>query len=249
MKKPVFTDTHCHLAEPILRCRLPEIVAQAAEQGVAQFIVPAITPNDWQTLLAWQTQPEIHALALGVHPWFCETYSPQSHADLAQHLHDNPRLWVGEIGLDFHHTESREPQMAVFQQQLDLAKQYSRPIIAHNVKSLDTFTQIIKQKRFECGGIAHAFSGSLEQAKILIEMGFKIGIGTLLLNPNAKKTRTAAQFLPIEHLLIETDSPFWRGSNQATPVLLAQIAQELANLRGMDLADLAAILAENLAEI
>lgn len=245
----MFTDTHCHLAAPELAFRLPEIVAQAANVGVTQFIAPAITPHDWQTLIAWQKLPEIRAVALGIHPWFCEQYSPEIHDLLAQCLRENPLAWVGEIGLDFHHNQDREKQAFVFEKQLKLAKQHSRPIIAHNVKSYATFLQIVQREKFECGGIAHAFSGSLEQAKMLIKHGFKIGIGTLLLNPNAKKTRAAAQNLPLEHLLIETDSPFLRGGTDGSPELLAQIAQELADLRGMDLGDLAAVLENNLREI
>lgn len=249
----MFTDTHCHAADINLRFRLPEILSQATQLGVSQLLAPAATPDDWQPLLALAQQPEIRAVALGVHPYFCERYTEKQHADLAEILQQNPHVLLGEIGLDFHDkTRSSlqfERQQQIFRLQLDLARQFCRPIVAHNVKSYEKFIQIIQQDKFTHGGIAHAFSGSLEQANLLIKNGFKIGIGTLLLNPNAKKTRAAAQNLPLTALLIETDSPFWRGGTDSTPMLLAKIAAELARLRGMDLADLAAQLEINLREI
>lgn len=249
----MFTDSHCHAADPNLRFRLPEILPQATQLGVSQIIAPAATPQDWQPLLDLARLPEIRAVALGVHPWFCEQYTAKQHTDLAEILQKNPRVLIGEIGLDFYDktqsTAQREQQQQVFRQQLDLARQFERPIIAHNLKSYEKFIQIIQQDKFKCGGMAHAFSGSLEQANFLIKHGFKIGIGTLLLNPNAKKTRTAAQNLPLHSLLIETDSPFWRGGTDGSPVLLAEIAAELARLRGIDLANLAAQLELNLREV
>lgn len=249
----MFTDTHCHAADNHLRFRLPEILPQAQQLGVSQIVAPAATPHDWQTLLDWAQQPEIRAVALGVHPWFCTQYTEQQHTNLTHILQHNPNILIGEIGLDFHPksptNSQRKQQQHIFRQQLDLACQFQRPIIAHNLKSHETFIQLIRQNQFTHGGIAHAFSGSMEQAHALIHWGFKIGIGTLLLNPNAKKTRTAAQNLPLNALLIETDSPFWRGQTNGSPLLLVEIATELARLRDISLMDLAAQLASNLREV
>lgn len=249
----MFTDSHCHISDNHLRWKLPEILPQAVQLGVSQLIAPATTPDDWQPLLNMAQQPEIRAIALGVHPWFYECYTDKHHADLSEILQKNPQILLGEIGLDFYDKtqspQQRQQQQHVFRQQLDLARYFQRPIIAHNLKSYEKFIEIIQKDKFKYGGIAHAFSGSIQQAHLLIQKGFKIGIGTLLLNPNAKKVRAAAQNLPLNTLLIETDSPFYQGKTNGSPLLLAQIAEELANLRSIHLTDLAIQLEQNLREI
>ena len=170
--------------------------------------------------------------------------------ELAQHLAQQPALLVGEIGLDFYDkTEPparRAAQIQAFQAQLALAQQYRRPIILHNLRATAAIVQAIQSAKFTQGGIAHAFSGSLEEAQLLIRHGFKIGIGSLLLNPRAKKARIAAQQLPLDTLLLETDSPFGQPEKQNTPANVLRVAQIVAELRGMTLDELAGACEQNL---
>lgn len=246
----MFTDTHCHLAAPELWCRLPEILHQAQHAGVNQFIVPSATDDDWQHVLSLRQQSEIFAIALGLHPWFLSEQTPTQLAKLDQLLHQHPQIWVGEIGLDFHNKQQPETQkrqqQAIFEQQLCLAKQHQRPIILHNVKATATIVSIIQKVGFQEGGIAHAFSGSLEEAQLLIKHGFKIGLGSLLLNPHAKKVRHLAEKLPASSLLLETDSPYMQPENSNTPARLIEIATTVAQLRHLDLPQLAQICEKNL---
>ncbi len=246
----MFTDTHTHLTHPTLFFRLPNIIAQARAAQVSQFIVPTAEHAEWATALALLRQPEIRAVALGIHPWYAEQTNASVLHELAQHLARQPALLVGEIGLDFYDkTEPparRAAQIQAFQAQLALAQQYRRPIILHNLRATAAVVQAIQSAKFTQGGIAHAFSGSLEEAQLLIRHGFKIGIGSLLLNPRAKKARIAAQQLPLDTLLLETDSPFGQPEKQNTPANVLRVAQIVAELRGMTLDELAGACEQNL---
>ena len=249
----MFTDTHTHLTHPALFFRLPQIIAQARAAQVCQFIVPTAEHADWATALTLLGQPEIRAVALGIHPWYAEQASDSALHELAQHLARQPALLVGEIGLDFYDkTEPparRAAQIQTFQAQLALAQQHRRPIILHNLRATAAIVQAIQLAKFTRGGIAHAFSGSLEEARLLIKHGFKIGIGSLLLNPRAKKARIAAAQLPLDALLLETDSPFGQPENQNTPTNVLRVAQIVAELRGMTLETLAEACEQNLAAL
>lgn len=236
------TDSHCHLAEDVLFAQLPDIIAAAKQAGVSRFLVPAVRRRDWERVIQLSRLPEMCAAALGLHPWFDEENPADDLAALAQALQQYPALWVGEIGLDFHRAtdaEARARQTQHFVAQLDLAQQYQRPIVLHHVRASAAVFAAFQQTGFKQGGIAHAFSGSVETAQLFIKQGFKIGIGMMLLNPNAKKLRHAAAVLPLDALVLETDSPFMRRDAVNTPASVRQVAETLAQLRGESLANIA----------
>lgn len=243
MTFPPLTDTHCHLADPKLSQQLPNIVADALAKNIGGFVVPATKQQDWQSVLTLQKLPHVRAVALGIHPWYADHAALWYLSELCRHLNANPKLWVGEIGLDFYDkTQSdtqKQLQINLFQKQLELAQQYRRPIILHNLKATEAIITAIKHTHFTQGGIAHAFSGSLEEAQLLIRHGFKIGIGSLLLNPNAKKAHYAAAALPLTDIVLETDSPFGLKNQTNTPANLYHIAQKVAALRNISLNELA----------
>lgn len=260
----VFTDSHCHLADPAFSGRLAQVLHAAQTQGVQRFIVPATRPQDWADVAhlanhalfslpncdsapnrpsenrstPHQTNP-IHT-AFGIHPWFAAQAGEEHFAELETLLRRYPSAWVGETGLDFHpkHADTRAKQTASLLRQLRLAQTLQRRVILHNVKATAALAEAVKQSGFNCGGIAHGFSGSLEEAAVLIKLGFKIGIGALLLNPSAKKARAAAQHLPLSAIVLETDSPFMLPDSGNTPANVRRIAEITADLRGISLAEL-----------
>lgn len=245
----MFTDTHCHLTAETLLMHLSTVLGRAREAGVSGYIVPATQPNDWQAVLSLKQQFGVRVVALGVHPWFAKQASTISMNQLENILISDSSIWVGEIGLDALFNASKSFQLSVFEQQVVLAKQYNRPIILHNLRSTTDMLSVIKRVKFDCGGIVHAFSGSLEEADLWIRLGFKIGIGSLLLNPNAKKARRAAMMLPIESLLLETDSPYMLPNESNLPENTAKIARIIAHLRGISLVNLATQLEHNLLDL
>ena len=249
-----FTDTHCHLAEPALRQNLDRIIREARACGVWRFLVPATCRRDWHDVADLSLRPsENIRIALGIHPWFAEETPEQDLAELESLLRRHPQAWVGEIGLDFYDKSQtaaqRECQQKLFVRQLILAESLKRRVIVHNLKSSSAAAAAIVEAGFGQGGIIHAFSGSAEEASAFVRLGFKIGIGSLLLNPRAKKARIAAQQLPLDALLLETDSPFGQPENQNTPANVLRVAQIVAELRGMALDELASACEQNLAAL
>lgn len=248
----MLTDSHCHLADPAFGGRTNAVLAQARAAGVRRFLVPAAREAEFAAVAALHRPPQIYG-ALGVHPWYAGEWGEASGVRLSAVLQAEPEMWVGEIGLDFHprHRAQAAQQKAAFRAQLALAAQWGRPVVLHNLKATADLTAELKRQRFQAGGIAHAFSGSLEEAKLLISCGLLIGIGTLVLRPNARKVREAAAQLPLAHLVLETDSPFmppW-GEAENTPANVARVADEVAALRGISRAALAAATEENIGRL
>ena len=247
-----FTDTHCHLADATLRENLPHILTAARKAGVKRFIVPATCPQDWQDVADLAEMPSEHGqirIALGIHPWFSDGIAEQDFAGLEAVLARYPRAWVGEIGLDFYDKTQtppqRERQIQVFSRQLAIAQTLRRRVIIHNLKATADIAAAVKQTGFAQGGIVHAFSGSAEEARVLTKLDFKIGIGSLLLNPNARKIRETLKTLNDTDFVLETDSPFMLKKEINTPANILRIAEIAAQIRGVGAADIAAITERN----
>ncbi|HEZ6527218.1 TPA: TatD family hydrolase [Neisseria meningitidis] len=243
-----FTDTHCHLADAALRENLPHILTAARKVGVKRFIVPATCPQDWQSVAELSEMPSEHGqirIALGIHPWFSDGIAERDCVRLEAMLARYPQAWVGEIGLDFYDKTQtppqRERQIQVFVRQLAIAQTLRRRVIIHNLKATADIAAAVKQTGFAQGGIVHAFSGSAEEARVLTKLGFKIGIGSLLLNPNARKVRDTLKALNDGDFVLETDSPFMLKKEINTPANILRIAEIAAQIRGVGVADIAAI--------
>lgn len=247
-----FTDTHCHLADAALRENLPHILTAARKVGVKRFIVPATCPQDWQSVAELSEMPSEHGqirIALGIHPWFSDGIAERDCVRLEAMLARYPQAWVGEIGLDFYDKTQtppqRERQIQVFVRQLAIAQTRRRRVIIHNLKATADIAAAVKQTGFAQGGIVHAFSGSAEEARVLTKLGFKIGIGSLLLNPNARKVRDTLKALNDGDFVLETDSPFMLKKEINTPANILRIAEIAAQIRGVGVADIAAITERN----
>lgn len=240
-----FTDTHCHLAEPALRQNLDRIIREARACGVWRFLVPATCRRDWRDVADLSLRPsENIRIALGIHPWFTEETPEQDLAELESLLRCHPQAWVGEIGLDFYDKNQtaaqRECQQKLFVRQLVLAESLKRRVVVHNLKSSSAAAAAIAEAGFGQGGIIHAFSGSAEEASAFVRLGFKIGIGALLLNPSARKIRKVVQALDLCDMVLETDSPFMLKNEVNTPANVRRIAETVAQLRGIAVEEVAA---------
>ncbi|HGH6842936.1 hydrolase [Neisseria meningitidis] len=247
-----FTDTHCHLADPALRENLTHVLTAAREAGVGRFIVPATCPQDWQDVADLAEMPSEHGqirIALGIHPWFSDGIAEQDFTGLEAVLVRYPRAWVGEIGLDFYDKTQtppqRERQIQVFSRQLAIAQTLRRRVIIHNLKATADIAAAVKQTGFAQGGIVHAFSGSAAEARVLTKLGFKIGIGSLLLNPNARKVRDTLKALNDGDFVLETDSPFMLKKEINTPANIPGIAKIAAEIRGTCVEEIAKVTERN----
>jgi TatD DNase family protein len=258
-------DTHCHLDAPEFGAAHGLAVqarALAAERGVAMCVLPAVGVFDFDTVrtLAHRTGD---AYALGIHPLLVPRADDGDLQRLDEALTrhaDDPRLVaVGEIGLDFFVPELKEPAMAArqahfFRTQLQLARRHGLPVIVHTRRSVD---QVLKHLRALATasdgqppwrGIAHAFNGSVQQAQAVLAQGLKLGFGGAMTFDTARQLRTLAAELPLDAIVVETDSPDippqWLYVKQAdraagqpqglnTPAELPRIGEVLAQLRGL----------------
>lgn len=233
-------DSHCHLDfEQFDQDRI-QVFERCFEKGVNGFIIPGVAFNQWQKLIALcDTSPHLY-FALGIHPYFIDAALPEhiNELDCLLELYKGSVKAVGEIGLDFYlpDGEKHNKQIYYFERQLALATKHQLPVIVHHRKSHNQIIQTLKHQKFANGGVVHAFSGSQQQANSYIDMGFKLGIGGTVTYPRGSKTRDVVANLPIEHILLETDSPDMplsgRQGKRNSPEYLPEIAQHLAELTG-----------------
>ena len=262
----MWIDTHAHLDAAECAPDRSALREAARAAGVGHCVIPAVERANWAAV-----RELAHAFGdsycLGIHP----LYVPQAQesdlaaldAELAKH-HSDPRLVaVGEIGLDFFVPALCEPAMRARQEffyaaQLRLARAHGLPVVLHVRRSADRLLKYLRalgQGGHRWSGIAHAFNGSQAQALAFISMGLKLGFGGALTYERALQLRRLACALPLEALVLETDSPdippHWLYVDEASraggqtqgrnsPAELPRIAARLAALRGTDLVALQA---------
>lgn len=234
----MLTDSHVHLADDRFADDRADILARARANGIGRFIVPSAVRADWDAVAALAADAIVPAF--GIHPWFAAEAQADDWAALPDYLARYPAAAVGETGLDYRFAReaaARERQREVLRRQLALAADIRRFVILHNLgASADLLAELKPYAPLK--GIVHAFSGSTEEAQAFIRAGLLIGIGSLLLNPNAKKARAAAQTLPLSSVVLETDSPFMLGQQRNEPANLRAVAGTVCRLRGIGLDEL-----------
>lgn len=250
-------DTHCHLDASEFDADRDQVWREAQAQGVRALVIPAVMQSTFQPVMDWCAQHPHTGFALGWHPLFVD----QAADDALQQMQDTvaavlagPQagqlLAIGEIGLDFYVTRDNEAkQVALFEGQLQIAKQFGLPVILHVRAAVDSVLKYLRKHRLD-SGIAHAFNGSLQQATIFTELGFKLGFGGAMTWPRALKIRKLAAELPVEALVLETDAPdippVWLGHHgRNTPGQLKRIAEEMALIRGLEISQLIEITDKN----
>ena len=236
-------DTHCHLDFPELSADIDAVLKRAHKAGVAKFVVPGVSADNWDAVLNLCSEHAGLYPALGLHPCFLTGEHTADIALLAATLKDNDQLGaVGEIGLDlFIPNANLQQQLAVLTPQLTLAKEHQKPVLLHVRKAHDPLLKQLRQLKLERGGLVHAFSGSEQQAKEYLKLGFKLGIGGAVTYERASKLRRLVAELPLESFVLETDSPDmplqgYQGQVNY-PERIANVAAAVAKIRQQPLAD------------
>ena len=249
-------DTHCHLDAPEFGPDRDQVRARAAQAGVGLCVLPAVETANFETV---RQLAHAHGdgYALGIHP-LCTGRAADADLvlldrALAEHRDDPRLLAVGEIGLDYF-VPGLDPERQEFyyRAQLALARKYGLPVILHVRRSADRLLKGLRATGVS--GIAHAFNGSEQQAHQFLDLGFKLGFGGNVTYDRAQQIRRLATALPLDALVMETDSPdippHWlyataqqREAGQAQgrnePAELPRIGGVLAQLRGLSAQQLA----------
>lgn len=243
-------DTHCHLDAAEFDADRSMIATKSLENGVGGIVVPAIMRSNFDAVIALNKQHAHCAYALGIHPMYVNQSYPEDIDVLKSYVEQYQPVAIGEIGLDFYVTKDNiELQTYFFTEQLKIAKQHNLPVLLHVRHAVDEVLKYIRRHQ-PVGGIAHAFNGSQQQAIQFIQLGFKLGFGGAMTYSRALRIRELAKTLPLESIVLETDSPDippeWVGSQgRNTPLELIKIAQVLADIREQNLAQVVDITSAN----
>lgn len=242
-------DSHCHLDAAEFAADRAAVHARAVAAGVIVQVVPAISLDNCAAVAATCQAYAGCLPAWGMHPMYCAAHRPE-HLDGLRRLIEQQRpVAIGEIGLDlFVAGLDYATQEYFYVEQLKIARDFDLPVLLHCRRANDP---ILKHLRRLPGlrGIAHAFSGSRQQADEFLKLGFKLGFGGAFTWTRATRLRGLAATLPLDALVLETDSPdippAWNGQGRNEPAQLAGIAACLAELRGIGVAEVAASTSTN----
>lgn len=229
-------DSHCHLDACEFDADRARVLARARHAGIVAQIIPAVTAAAWPKLeQLCADQMDLHP-AYGLHPMYLQAHRPAHLADLRAQIERERPVAIGECGLDFYvEGLDAKTQHEYFDAQLRLARAFDLPLIIHARRAVDAVIAALRQIG-GLRGVVHSFSGSAQQAEQLHSLGFLLGIGGPVTYPRAQRLRRLAAALPIEQLLLETDSPDQPGADHRgqrnEPAHLIEVLESVAMLRG-----------------
>jgi len=235
---PFFIDTHCHFDAAEFDTDRDAEYARAVAAGVGVQVVPAVSRDNFAAVAATCTRYPGCVPAWGLHPMYLHVHRQEHLAALRAQIETRRPVAVGEIGLDFFvRGLDRATQETYLVEQLKIARDFDLPVLLHCRRANDDILKQLRKIKVR-GGIAHAFNGSPQQAGEFIKLGFKLGFGGAFTWPRANNLRRLAADLPLEAIVLETDSPdippVWIGRGRNAPGELPRIAATLAELRGID---------------
>ncbi|MCH2286366.1 MAG: TatD family hydrolase [SAR324 cluster bacterium] len=237
-----FIDTHCHLDK--LDSTPEEAIIEAKQAGVQRMVTVSVDEPSLDFVSSMVQQfPEVYG-SVGFHPHDAAELTEDLEQKIRKlALEEKKLIAIGETGLDYHYMySSAEVQQQVFSKQLQLAVELNLPVIMHSREAETDTLNILQEIPVPPLGVAHSFTSSFEMAKTLIEMGWYIGINGIVTFKNAEDLREVVSWLPLDRLLLETDSPFlaptpFRGKPNK-PAHIPAIATFIAELRGISLEQL-----------
>lgn len=250
----LLVDTHCHLNDPSFESSLDQVIARAIGQGVVQFIVPAYDADSLErTRRIVAGRPGVLFPAYGIHPWYIND-ATDAGSLLKPYVNDRAVVAIGEIGLDFvAGCPPVDQQIRVLNSQLIIASELDLPVIIHCRKAHDRLYPILKDCKRSIRGVMHSYSGGKEIMFKFLDLGFFIAFAGSVTRQTAKKYHKNAKEVPLDRLLLETDAPSIATETTVAslvePVNIVEVAQKVADLRGISYDDICRHSTENAAEL
>lgn len=247
----MLVDSHAHLDDSRFDDDRDELICDLKKNDIDMVLNPgADMASSIKAVSLAQKYDFIYA-AVGYHPHDSKDMTEETLDVLKSLTKKDKVVAIGEIGLDYHYDNSpRDIQKKWFREQIRLAKELNLPYIVHDRDAHDDILNIMKEESYDgMTGILHCFSGSVELAKEFIKMGFYISLGGPVTFKNSKKSKLVAKEIPLQHLLIETDSPYLtpvphRGKRNE-PTYVRYVAAEIAAIKGILCKDVATKTGEN----
>ena len=250
----MYVDSHCHLSFPELAGRLAEIRAAMAAAGVDRALCICTTLDEFERVHALATGHDNFWCSVGVHPDQEETAEPS--VDGLRALAARPKVVaIGETGLDYFRlagrgVEQMEWQRERFRVHIRAAIATALPLVIHTRSASDDTVRLLHEEGgARAGGVFHCFTETMAVARAALDLGFYISFSGILTFKAADELREVARFVPLDRCLVETDSPYLapvphRGRTN-TPAYVPWVARKLAELKGMEVADIAAATSRN----
>ncbi|MDR2327545.1 MAG: TatD family hydrolase [Acidovorax sp.] len=258
----MFTDSHCHLSFPELQAKLPEILSAMQQAQVTRALCISCTMEEFPTVHGLATAHDNLWCTVGVHP-DTEDMTEPSVQDLVERAALPRVVGIGETGLDYYGMEDRkggrtiadlEWQRERFRTHIRAARACQKPLVIHTrASSADTLTILREEGEDgaagQAGGVFHCFTESMEVAKAALDIGYYISFSGILTFKNAQDLRDVAAYIPLDRMLIETDSPYlapvpYRGKTN-NPSYVPHVAQQVAQLRGISAEEVGQITSAN----
>jgi TatD DNase family protein len=244
-------DTHSHIYSTDFIQDLDEVIQRAYSNDVRKIILPNIDSSSVKNLLNLvDTYPHICFPLMGLHPTSVNRDYLEELQLVEYWLKKRKFYGIGEIGIDLYWDKSfLEEQLHAFRVQLDLAKQYKLPVVIHVRDSFDEVYEVLNDvKDDKLTGVFHSFTGTIEQARLVTDLGFKIGVNGIVTFKKSGLDEIISQ-IDLSHLILETDSPYltpapFRGKRNESSYLV-YVAQKIADLHQMTVGDVAKITTEN----
>ena len=250
-----FTDTHIHLYDEQFDNDIDALIQTAISEGVERFYMPNIDSASIDKMLELENKnPAVCIPMMGLHPCSVKNNWKDEMKVIERYLQERKFAAVGEMGIDLYWDKTfLEEQKIVFLRQVELANQYKLPVVIHTRESIDVAFELLNEFRKEepCG-IFHCFSGNVEQAKKIIDMGFFLGIGGVVTFKNGGLDKVLPE-IKLNNIVLETDAPYlapvpFRGKRNE-PVYVLKVAQRISELMNCSMEDVSTITTKNASNI
>ncbi len=246
----MFVDSHCHLDFPELAEDLPQLLAAMRENQVTHALCIAVDLPAWPKVVAIaQAHANLYA-TVGVHPDYTDTPEPTV-ADLVARAATPKVVAIGETGLDYYRLEGDlDWQRERFRRHIRAARETGKPLVIHTRSAAaDTLAIMREEKASEAGGVMHCFTETWDVAQRALDMGFHISFSGIVTFRNAFELKDVARRVPLERMLIETDSPYLapaphRGKRNQ-PAWVRFVGEEVSRLRGQSVEAIASATTQN----
>ena len=246
----MFVDSHCHLDFPELQDELPLVLDAMRDNAVTHALCIAVEMDAWPAVHAIaRAHPNLYA-SVGVHPDYADIEEP-SEAVLVARSDDQKIVAIGETGLDYYRLEGDLGwQRDRFRTHIRAARTSGKPLVIHTrAAAADTLAIMREERAGEAGGVMHCFTETWDVAQRALELGFHISFSGIVTFKNAVELKEVARRVPLDRMLIETDSPYLapvphRGRRNQ-PAFVRHVADEIARLRGVPVETIAAATSAN----
>jgi len=237
-------DTHCHLYADAFVADIHEVIKRATAIGAEKFYLPAIDRSTLAAMLDLENQfPQCKAM-MGVHPCSIKEDFEDELQQVEEYLGKRKFAAIGEIGLDFYWDKTfAQNQYRAFHQQIEWALHYDRPIVIHSRESMPESISVVKEhQKGNLRGVFHCFSGDLQEAREIIDLGFFLGIGGVLTYKKSNLPEIIRE-IGLNQIVLETDAPYlppvpFRGKRNE-PAYLKMVVQKISEITGMPIEEVA----------